>query len=278
MTNVQPEPAGADVKVVVITGGSGGIGAALARVLADRGHAIVLAARRGAELRRMAGEVAGRGAAGAIAVETDVTRRDDVFRLRDAALDEFGAVDVWVNNAGRGISRPVLELTEGDVDEIVAINLKSAIYGMQAAVPYFEARGRGHLVNVSSFLGRVPMAAHRSVYAAAKAALNSLTSNLRVGLRARGSAVQVTLVMPGLVTTDFARNAIGGGPPSAAPSWVGALPAGSMQPQTPEEVAEIIAGAIARPVAELYTNPAAAGLVREYYADVAAFEGRLAGG
>jgi NAD(P)-dependent dehydrogenase (short-subunit alcohol dehydrogenase family) len=278
MTNVQPEPAGADVKVVVITGGSGGIGAALARVLADRGHAIVLAARRGAELRRMAEEVAGRGAAGAIAVETDVTRREDVFRLRDAALAEFGTIDVWVNNAGRGISRPVLELTEGDVDAIVAVNLKSALYGMQAAVPYFEARGRGHLVNVSSFLGRVPMAAHRSVYAAAKAALNSLTSNLRVGLRARGSAVEVTLVMPGLVTTDFARNAIAGGPPSAVPSWVSALPEGAMRPQTPEEVAEIIAGAIARPVPELYTNPAAPGLVREYYADVAAFEGKLAGG
>src|SRR5687767_5608586 len=132
MTNVQPEPAGADVKVVVITGGSGGIGAALARVLADRGHAVVLAARRGAELRQIAEEIAGRGAAGALAVETDVTQRDDVFRLRDAALDEFGTFDVWVNNAGRGITRSVLQLTDADVDDIVAVNVKSALYGMQA--------------------------------------------------------------------------------------------------------------------------------------------------
>ena len=265
---------GGEVKVVVITGGSGGIGAALARVLADRGHAIVLGARRRDALQSVAREIAGRGAAGALAVETDVTRRDDVFRLRDAALDQFGTVDVWVNNAGRGITRPVLELTDEDIDAIMAANLKSALYGMQAAVPYFEARGAGHLVNVSSFHARVPMASYRSAYSAAKAALNSLTSSLRMELRARRSPVHVTLVMPGLVTaTDFARNVIGGA--WGGPPWTSAPPAASMPPQTVEDVAEIIAGAIANPVAELYTTPAAPELVRAYYADVAAFEERM---
>ena len=275
--NVIRDAGDAEPKVVVVTGGSGGIGAALARVLADRGHAVVVAARRGAELRAVAQELAGRGAAGALAVETDVTRRDDVFRLRDAALDAFGAIDVWVNNAGRGITRAVLELSEEDVDAVMAVNLKSALYGMQAAVPYFEGRGRGHLVNVSSFLGRVPVATHRSIYSAAKAALNSLTANLRMELRARRAPVHVTLVMPGLVTTDFARNAIGA--PTAPPRpWTGAAPAAQMQPQTPEEVAELIAGAIAHPVAELYTTDASLDLVRRYYAGVGAFEDALLGG
>jgi short-subunit dehydrogenase len=274
MSDVIRDEGGRDVKVVVITGASGGIGAALARVLADRGHAVVLAARRGAELRQIAEDIARRGAAGALAVETDVTKRDDVFRLRDAALDEFGTFDVWVNNAGRGITRSVLQLTDADVDEIVAVNVKSALYGMQAAVPYFEARNAGQLVNVSSFLGRVPMAAHRSVYSAAKAALNSLTANLRMELRARAPGVHVTLVMPGMVTTDFARNAVGG--PSAAPPWTASAPAAAMRPQTAEEVAEMIAGAIHKPVPELYTNAASAELARQYYADVGAFEAAMA--
>ena len=274
MSDVIRDDGGRDVKVVVITGASGGIGAALAHVLADRGHAVVLAARRGAELRQVAEEIAGRGAAGALAVETDVTRRDDVFRLRDAALDEFGTFDVWVNNAGRGITRSVLQLTDADVDDIMAVNVKSALYGMQAAMPYFEARNAGQLVNVSSFLGRVPMAAHRSVYGAAKAALNSLTANLRMELRARAPGVHVTLVMPGMVSTDFARNAVGG--PAPSPSWTASAPAASMRPQTAEEVAEMIAGAIHKPVPELYTNVASAELARQYYADVGAFEAAMA--
>jgi short-subunit dehydrogenase len=275
MTNVIPDRADAPApKVIVITGASGGIGAALARVLADRGHALVLAARRGTELQRVAEELATRGAAGALAVETDVTRRDHVFRLRDAALDAFGPFDVWVNNAGRGITRPVLDLTDADIDDIIAVNLKSALYGMQAAVPSFEARNAGQLVNVSSFLGRVPMATVRSAYSAAKAALNSLTANLRMELRTRAPGVHVTLVMPGMVTTEFARNAVGGLPPS--PPWTASAPAGSMRPQTAEEVAEMIAGAIHKPVPELYTNPASAELARRYYADVGAFEAAMA--
>lgn len=258
-------------KVVVITGASGGIGAALARALADRGHALVLAARRAAELERVADDARARGAAGALAVAADVTRRVDVLRLRDAAVERFGGFDVWVNNAGRGISRSVLDLTDADVDDMIAVNLKSALHGMQAAVPYLEARGGGQVVNVSSSLGRLPTATHRSAYSAAKAALNTLTSNLRMELLARGSPVRVTLVMPGMVHTDFQRNAGGTGAPTPAGS-----PAARMRPQAVEEVAAMIADAIETPVAELYTNPASHDLVREYHDDVAAFEARHA--
>jgi short-subunit dehydrogenase len=196
--------------VVVITGASGGIGAALAGELGAGGRRLVLAARRGDALRRVAHDAEARGAPDALVVETDVTRRRDVERLRDAALAKFGRFDVWVNNAGRGITRPVLELTDDDVDDIIAINVKSALYGMQAAVPHFVQRGEGHLINVSTFLSRVPIASVRSIYSAAKAALNSLTANLRMDLRTRAPGVHVSLVLPGLVATDFARNAQGG--------------------------------------------------------------------
>lgn len=254
-------------KVVVITGASAGIGAALARRLGSEGHRLVLAARRERELR----DVAASTGADARAVATDVTRRAEVQRLRDAALDAFGHVDVWVNNAGRGISVPVLELTDEQLDEMMRVNVKSALYGMQAIVPHFQERGAGHLVNVSSFLGRVPLVSVRSAYNAAKAALNALTANLRMDLRARWPGIHVSLVMPGIVTTEFARNALGARAPAA-----GAPSGGSRAPsQTPEEVAGAIAELIAHPRAELYTNPAQARMARRYFEDVAAIEASL---
>jgi short-subunit dehydrogenase len=254
--------------VVVITGASSGIGAALARRLAFDGARLVLAARREAELQAVCEEVLRLGAKTAIAVTADVTKRSDVIKIRDAALDARGRIDVWVNNAGRGITRSVLELTDEDIDEMIAVNVKSAIYGMQAVIPHFIERGSGHLINVSSFLGRVPIASFRSAYSAAKAALNSLTANLRTDLRDY-PGIDVTLVMPGVVATDFARNVRGEARP---PINAGAPGSSPMKPQTAEEVAERIAEVIKRPVAEIYTNPVSADIVRRYYADVAAFE------
>lgn len=199
-------------------------------------------------------------------VAADVTRRDDVERIRDEALRAFGRVDVWVNNAGRGITRPVLELTDDEVDAILSVNLKSVLYGIQAIVPYFKAEGSGHLINVSSFLGRVPMATFRSVYSAAKAGVNTLTANLRMDLRRTHPGIHVSLVIPAIVDTDFHRNAIGGLAPAPPP---GAAP---MKPQTADEVAAVIANVIERPVAEVYTNPVTAALAARYYQDVGAFE------
>src|SRR4051812_35584664 len=102
----------ADTKHIVITGASGGIGATLAAQLGAAGHRVALAARREQELR----QVADRIGHGAIVVPADVTRRGDVERLRDRAIEAFGHVDVWVNNAGRGITKPVLELTDEELD------------------------------------------------------------------------------------------------------------------------------------------------------------------
>ena len=257
MTNANP-------KVVVITGASAGIGAALARRLGADGHRLVLAARRESELKRICSETA----TDCRVVVADVTRRADVERVRDEALAAFGHVDVWVNNAGRGIGVPVLELTDEQFDEMMSVNVKSALYGMQAIVPHFQERGEGHLLNVSSFLGRVPLATYRSAYNAAKHALNSLTANLRMDLRASYPGIHVSLVMPGMVTTDFANNALGGTP---AVSW--AARAGTQaKPQSPEEVADAIAGLIANPRAELYTNPAQPEIAKRYFDDIDAFE------
>jgi short-subunit dehydrogenase len=254
------------MKTTVITGASGGIGAALARHLAREGHQLVLAARRRDELNAVASETK------AVAVVSDVTKRGDVNRLRDEALRKFGSVDVWINNAGRGITRAAIDLTDEDLDDMMAVNVKSALYGAQAIVPHFIDRGQGHLINISSFLGRVPLATHRSAYNAAKAALNALTANLRVDLRRQHPAIHVSLVMPGLVTTDFARN-VRGEASAAPPPWVSAgAPNPAMKPQTPEEVAAAIANVIEHPVAEIFTNPASAALAKRYLEDVGKFE------
>ncbi len=250
-------------RIIVITGASAGIGAAIARELGRRRDSLVLAARTADELQRVAFEVG----SPAHVVTADVTRRADVDRIRDEALRVFGHVDVWINNAGRGIVRPALELTDEDVDEMIAVNVKSALYGMQAITPHFIERGRGHVINVSSFLGRVPVATPRSAYNAAKAALNALTANVRVDLKRTHPEVYVSLVMPGLVSTDFAKNARG----STGPMPAAAI-GSPMKPQTPEEVAAIIAHVIDRPAAEVYTNPASAALAARYFDDVNRFE------
>jgi short-subunit dehydrogenase len=251
-------------RTVVITGASGGIGAALARQLGARGDHVVLAARRETELRQLADDIG----AGAIPVATDVTRRRDVDALRDRAIAAFGAIDVWVNNAGRGASKSVLDLTDDDIDQMMTVNLKSALYGMQAVVPHFIERGRGQIVNISSFLSRVPMASIRSAYSASKAALNSLTANLRMDLADAHPGIQVTLVMPGLVSTEFAKHALHGTPPISA--------AAAASAQTADEVASVIVGAIDRLVAEVYTSAQLAPIARRYFEDVGAFERSMA--
>jgi len=250
-------------RVVVITGASAGIGEAIARELGRRGDRLVLASRSADALQRVATKIGPH----AHVVQADVRHRSEVERIRDEAISAFGGIDVWINNAGRGIVRPALDLSDDDLDEMICINVKSALYGMQAVVPHFTDRGRGHIINISSFLGRVPVAPLRSAYSAAKAALNTLTANARVDLQRTQPGIHVSLVMPGLVATDFAKHAIGS---------TGVIPAGPigspMTTQTPQEVATVVADLIDHPAAEVYTNPASRALAARYFEDVGAFE------
>jgi short-subunit dehydrogenase len=239
-------------RVVVITGASAGIGAALASVVAGRGGRPVLLARRAAELE------AARAAAGASAKAwvCDVTKRADVDATCAKILADLGGIDVWVNNAGRGISRAVSDLTDEDVDEMILVNVKSVLYATQAVLPHFRARGRGHVINVSSMLGRMPLAPIRSMYSASKHALNALTASLRMELRASAPGIVISSVHPGVVATDFGKNSRHGGMDSRA--FPGA--------QSALEVAEVIADVIEQPRADVYTRPGAREMVAAYFA------------
>ena len=252
-------------KVIVITGASAGIGQMLAIEAHQRGaRGVVLAARNETNLAAVAAQVGGT----ALAVTTDVTKRADLDRLRDRALAKFGAIDVWVNNAGRGISRMVSELTDADLDDMMLVNVKSVVYGIQAVLPHMKERKRGHIITISSGLSRLPFAPQRSAYSAAKGAVNMIMASLRVELRAPFPDIHCTTVIPGVVATSFGKNALHGGVDSHQ------LP----NAQPVEEVAQVIANAVDHPIAEVYTRKQMHELAAKYFAadDVAALEAQFA--
>jgi NADP-dependent 3-hydroxy acid dehydrogenase YdfG len=243
-------------RVAVITGASGGIGAALAELLAKQGAAVVLVARREAELQA----VAARCGSASLPVVADVTARAEVRRVVAAALERFGHIDVWVNNVGRGITRMPSELTDEDIDQMMLVNVKSSLYGMQETLPHFKERGAGHVINVSSMLGRVPFAVFRAAYNGAKHYLNALTANFRAEVQQTHPGIQYSVVSPGVVYTEFGKNAAHGGPDSRK------LPDG----QSAEEVAAVIAGVIDSRTPDAYTRADSRDRVLGYYASLGA--------
>ncbi|HJQ53927.1 MAG TPA: SDR family NAD(P)-dependent oxidoreductase [Gemmatimonadaceae bacterium] len=236
---------------VVITGASSGIGAELARQLARAGARVALVARREDALREVAKSCGDR----CYTIVADVTVRDEVKRVVRDVVQHFGHVDVWVNNVGRGITRMPTELTDADVDDMISVNVKSALYGMQEILPHFRERGRGQIVNVSSMLGRLPFATMRSAYNGAKHFLNAITTNFRDELRQSAPGIEVTLVSPGVVRTDFGLNALHGGMDSRQ------FP----QSQSAEEVAAVIVWAIRTGKSDVYTRAGAKQGVAEYF-------------
>jgi NADP-dependent 3-hydroxy acid dehydrogenase YdfG len=250
-------------KVVVVTGASAGIGAELAKQLAANGCKVVLAARRKAELERLATEIG----QSALAVVTDVTKRSDVDHLCKAALERFGRVDVWVNNAGRGISRSVADLTDDDLDAMWRDNMKSVVYGIQAVLPHFKSRNEGQIINVSSGLSRAPLAPVRAAYGAVKSAVNMLSASLRVELRATHPGIHVTVLLPGVVATEFGLNSLGTGIVDNR-KIPGAQPV--------EGAAKAIVEVIAHPKPEAYTSPFIADVIARYQGEPEAVEAEIA--
>jgi NADP-dependent 3-hydroxy acid dehydrogenase YdfG len=186
-------------KIVVITGASSGLGAATARYLSARGATVVLGARRAERIEALAGELTAKGGT-ALAVPTDVTRREQVQRLIDAAKQTYGRIDVLVNNAGLMPQSPLDRLKVDEWERMIDVNLKGVLYGIAAALPYMKEQRAGHIINVSSIAGH-KVRPGSSVYAATKFAVLALSEGLRQEVKPYN--IRTTVISPGAVATEL---------------------------------------------------------------------------
>ena len=191
---------GIDGKVVAITGASSGIGEATARLLAGRGAAVVLGARRAERLDAIAGELRAQGGE-AIACPADVTRRGDLERLVARAVAEFGRIDVLVNNAGISKISPMADLDTAGWSAMIEANLGGVLNGIAAALPVFRHQGRGHFVTTVSTAG-LKITPTMAVYAGVKNAVRTVLEGLRQ--ESTDGVIRTTSVSPGYVRTELA--------------------------------------------------------------------------
>jgi NAD(P)-dependent dehydrogenase (short-subunit alcohol dehydrogenase family) len=189
-------------KAALVTGASSGIGAATAAVLAELGAKVALAYHRNAEgAEKVAREIAAAGGK-AIAIRADVRRSEEIRAMAARAVKEFGAIDILVNNAGSLVERLKLaEMTEEKWDDVMRLNLTSAMLCAQAVAPGMIERKSGAIVNVASIAGRNGGGAGAGVYSTAKGGLITLTKSLAKELGPHG--VRVNAISPGVIDTPF---------------------------------------------------------------------------
>jgi NADP-dependent 3-hydroxy acid dehydrogenase YdfG len=190
-----------EAPVLLITGGSSGIGAATARRAAESGYRLALAARREDQLKRLADELG--GPERAMAVRCDVAEWAQVEAMARATLEAFGRIDAVFANAGFGAKRGFLEETPEHWRSMVLTNVLGVALTIRATLPHLLERGTGHYVLTSSVAGR--RAVPGSLYSATKWAVGGIGEGLRAELRQmhENSGIRVTLIEPGMVDTEF---------------------------------------------------------------------------
>lgn len=188
-------------KIVAITGASGGIGEATARLLAQCGATVVLAARRSERIDAIAQEVREQGGRAATCV-VDVTKAEDLQRLVATTIDQYGRIDVLVNNAGIAPISPLADLDTESWSAMVDVNLRGMLNGVAAALPAFREQGSGHLVSIVSVAGLSGASPSMAVYAATKNAVRTVHEGLRS--ESTDGVVRTTAISPGYIRTDLA--------------------------------------------------------------------------
>src|SRR5213080_889631 len=209
-------------KVAIVTGGSRGIGLAIARALVAEGVRVAVTGRSAAHLStaRRSIEAAGPGAVETL--QADVRNRADVQRAVDATTARFGGLDIAINNAGVGVFTNVASMTPEQWSEVIDTNLTGVFLVCHAVLPHMRSRGGGFIVNISSLAGKNPFA-DGAAYCASKAGLNAFSEALMQEVR--HDNIRVSYVMPGSVATEFSS-----GDESKGADWKIA----------PDDVAEVI--------------------------------------
>lgn len=193
-------------QVIVITGASSGIGLATARMAADKGvRGLVLASRNLPELEVIAAEIREKGVE-AIAVECDVAEPDATKRVADRAIQQFGSIDTWVNNAGVSIYGKLTEVPLEEKRQLFETNFWGVVYGCRAAVPILRQTG-GAIINIGSVLSdrAIPI---QGMYSASKHAVKAYTDALRMELEADNYPISISLIKPGPIDTPFLDHAV----------------------------------------------------------------------
>ena len=187
-------------KVALVTGGSKGLGKAMARALAEHGAGIVISSRHEEELRPALDEILkGTGQKGCYIV-ADMNRRDDVARLAKTALDKMGRVDILINNAGTNKPQPIDQISDEDWDRVLELNLSSIMALTRALVPQMKERRWGRIIHISSIMGFVSKEG-RNVYSATKSALIGLARASALDLGPFG--ITVNCIAPGPFLTEL---------------------------------------------------------------------------
>ncbi|MGI9013163.1 MAG: SDR family oxidoreductase [Phycisphaerales bacterium] len=193
-------------KIAIVTGASSGIGEATARTLAAHGAKVALAARRLDRLQSLEREINDAGSGSAIAVETDVRNRDHLKRFIEQMREAFGDhVDILINNAGVMPVSPIEAGRTDDWDRMIDVNIKGALYAIDAVLPGMIERSHGHIVNVSSVAGRNIFPGN-VVYCATKHALHVISEGLRAELAQADpprAGIRITTISPGIVDTEL---------------------------------------------------------------------------
>jgi len=229
-------------KVVVITGASSGIGRAVALALAREKAKLVLVARREPLLQSLAEEVRS-GGGSALVLPLDLRDRNHVNTMIATTREEFGRIDILINNAGFGYLGTVEETPAAVVREIFTLNFEAPLLASQLVIPIMKAQGGGHIINVSSVVGRrgLPL---NGIYCATKFALQGISESLR--LEVKDAGIDVSIVSPAATESEFGENVRRGRIQAKF------KPTGSVQ--SAEEVARAIVECIRHPKLEVYPN------------------------
>ncbi|MGW7976456.1 SDR family oxidoreductase [Staphylococcus xylosus] len=215
-------------KVAIVTGASSGIGASIAEILSQHSVKVVLTGRNEARLSDVAKQLQENSQSEIDTHIVDVTQKDEVAKLVEETENKFGHVDILVNSAGLMLSSAI---TDGDVEaweNMIDVNVKGTLYGINAVLPIFLNQSTGHIINIASISG-FEVTKQSTLYSASKAAVHTITQGLEKELAKTG--VRVTSISPGMVDTPLSGNT----------DW------GSRKKLDPQDIAEAVVYALQQP-------------------------------